>query len=80
MPQTLMRIRQSHHLTSDELAQAAGVPFHIEYRAEIGVCVEQADTDKLLRALSEKTGQHYTLDNVKINLRAAPPAKRESER
>jgi len=78
MPETLMRIRQSHHMNSEELAQAAGVPFHIEYQAEIGVCVEQADADKLLRALSEKTGHHYTLENVKINIRVAPSP--ESER
>lgn len=69
---TLMQVRREHDLTSQQLAQAAGVPLFVEYRAEIGAAVTGEEAEKLLRALSRLTGQHYTQEQVHLLVMPVP--------
>lgn len=55
-PQGSIRdIRQRHGVTSQVLAEKAGVPLRIPYLMEIGCPVSQNDAAKVLRALSVLT-------------------------
>ncbi len=68
---TLQQIRWTQQgLTSQALAQAAGVPLRIEYLMEIGAWVSRQEAEKVLVALSQIAGHKYTLENVEgIRLR-----------
>lgn len=63
---SLMEVRQQHHLSSRELAVAAGVPLRIEYLMEIGGRVSREHATQILGALSEMVGRRYDLHNVEI--------------
>ncbi len=65
----LMQLRHDHGLTSQELAQAAGVSLREEYLMEIGAVVNREDALKILQALSTLCGQPYTLNDVDVTLR-----------
>jgi hypothetical protein len=69
MAETLMQVRRESKLTSRQLANAAGVPLHVEYLAEIGGLVGKVEAESLLGALSHLTGKEYTLQNVQIAVR-----------
>jgi hypothetical protein len=68
-----MQIRRSCGLNSKKLADTAGLPLSVEYRAEIGVPVSQEVASQLLGALSQLTGQTYTLDTVGIEIGPSMP-------
>jgi hypothetical protein len=70
---SLMQVRQAHNLTSRQVSEAAGVPLRVEYLAEIGGRVEEAEAILLLAALSKLTGKQYTLQNVQIHVRKGQP-------
>jgi hypothetical protein len=71
-PQATMRdIRQSHGVTSQDLAKMAGVPLRIPYLMEIGCPVSQNDAAKVLQALSTLTkGQSLANAQPKVALRS----------
>ncbi len=69
MGSELMRIRQQHHLTSQQVAEAAGLPLRVEYLCEIGAYVEEEDVHKILTALARLTGCLYSQEDLQIQTR-----------
>src|SRR5450755_541899 len=65
---TLQTARREAHLTSREVAEAAGVPLEIEYQMEIGGIVSQEDAEKILAAFSRLSGEACSLDTVQVAL------------
>jgi hypothetical protein len=65
---TLQAARREAHLTSREVAEAAGVPLKIEYQMEIGGIVSQEDAEKILAAFSRLSGEACSLDTVQVAL------------
>jgi hypothetical protein len=64
----LMRRRESG-LTSEQVAEAAGLALAEEYRAEIGCVVESEVATRLLAAFSRLTGRNWTMEEAAINTR-----------
>jgi hypothetical protein len=65
---TLQTARREAHLTSREVAEAAGVPLGIEYQMEIGGIVSQEDAEKILAALSRLSGETCSFASVQVSL------------
>ena len=61
---TLRDVRRLHDLTSQSVADAAGVPLRTEYLMEIGGVVSREDAEKVMTALSTLTQYRYTLDTI----------------
>jgi len=61
---TLRDVRRLHDLTSQHVADAAGVPLRTEYLMEIGGVVSREDAEKVLTAVATLTQYHYTLDMI----------------
>ncbi len=66
MNSELMRIRREHGLTSQQVAEAAGLPLRIEYLCEIGVEIEEEDVQKIVLAMQRLTGCNYTREQLGI--------------
>ena len=64
----LSRIRREHHLTSAQLAEAAGIPLRFVYLAEIGGLIAEEEAHQILKALSRLTGKIYTLETIDLNI------------
>lgn len=60
---TIKDIRQRHRITTQDLAEMAGVPLRIPYLMEIGCPVSQNDATKVMQALFALTNGH-SLPNV----------------
>ncbi|HLZ61289.1 MAG TPA: hypothetical protein VKR06_30430 [Ktedonosporobacter sp.] len=69
MVTALLHVRREHHLTSAQLADAAGVPLRIVYLGEIGGLIDAEDASKILKALSRLTGKLYTPATVELNIK-----------
>lgn len=65
----LTQIRQSHNLTSQQVADQAGLLLRVEYVAEIGGLVEQEEAEAIARALSEITGKYYTVAMLGLTIK-----------
>jgi hypothetical protein len=63
----LLEMRREANLTSQQLAEAAGVPLSQEYAVEIGGFVDRATAEKVINAFSSLTHSHHTLDEFQIN-------------
>ena len=66
-------LRQNSGLTSQQVAQEAGLPLSDEYRAEIGCVVEADVAERVRAAFSRLTGQRWTLTELAIALRQGEP-------
>ena len=70
----LMELRRSYnqgrstHLTSEKVAEVAGVPLWREYQIELGAPVPVEDAKKVLMAFSQLTGVRYNLSDVNLRL------------
>ena len=62
-------LRQESGLTSQQVAQEAGLPLADEYRAEIGCVVEPEVAERILTAFSRLTGKPWTIAELAINMR-----------
>jgi hypothetical protein len=70
IPLTLGELRRKHGLKRELLVVLTGLPPRTVYVAEIGGLVELSVAEKVLAALNRLSGQHYTLDKIKIVLKA----------
>ena len=61
---TFLQIRAANNLSLEAIAEKANVPIEDVYYLEAGVPYPQEVIDKILGALSELTGEHYTMNNV----------------
>ena len=61
---TFLEIRAANNLSLEAIAEKANVPIEDIYYLEAGVPYPKAFITKVLGALSELTGENYTLDNV----------------
>lgn len=55
---TIKDIRQRHRITTQDLAEMAGVPMRVPYLMEIGCPVSQNDATKVMQALFALTNGH----------------------
>jgi len=55
---TIKDIRQRHRITTQDLAEMAGVPLRVPYLMEIGCPVSQIDATKVMQALFALTNGH----------------------
>jgi hypothetical protein len=55
-------------LTSEQVAEAAGVPLWREYQVEIGVPVPPEDAQKVVAAFSKLTKQVCTVEDVSVRM------------
>jgi hypothetical protein len=68
-----MFIRRKHNLTSQQLANEAGLPLRTEYQAEIGVAISEQEANWLISALSRLTGQAHTIFSLGLLIKPAEP-------
>jgi predicted transcriptional regulator len=73
---TLLSLRQHTQITTQELAQQAGVSLTEAYVVEIGGFADRAIAEKVLRAFSQLSGTPYTLDDVRLQNVSTPVAQR----
>ncbi len=82
---TLLFLRRGYnrvyncHLTSRQVADAAGVPLWVYFQAEIGCPVSREDAEKILPTLSRLIGLLLTLDDVYLPLRATSVGSERGE-
>jgi hypothetical protein len=63
---TVMEIRQAHQLTSQQVADEAGVPLRVAYLLEIGGLVHKREAGKVIAALATLTGEPYTVESFDL--------------
>lgn len=66
----LLELRREANLTSQQLADAAGVSLSQSYTVEIGGFVDQTTAEKVIRAFSLLTNSSHTLDEFQMNCSA----------
>ncbi len=72
---TLLYLRREYnkvhntHLTSQQVAEEAGVPLWVYFQAEIGCLVSREDAARILPALSRLIDRLLTIDDVYMSLR-----------
>ena len=69
---TLLSLRQKTTITTQEVAQRAGVSLTQAYVVEIGGFTERAIAEKVIRAFSVLSGTHYTLDDIRLQNVSTP--------
>ncbi len=73
---TLLGLRQHTNITTQDLAQQAGVSLTEAYVVEIGGFANRAIAEKVLRAFSQLSGTLYTLDDIRLQNVSTPVAQR----
>ncbi|HZR44369.1 MAG TPA: hypothetical protein VFB12_29925 [Ktedonobacteraceae bacterium] len=72
---TLMKLRRDYNehtdtlITSQQLAEADGVPLADEFTMELGRPVSIQIANKILNPFNTLTGQHYTFTDVEVTLK-----------
>ncbi len=66
---SLKELRCQHDISSQVVAEQAGVPLREEYLLEIGVPVERQTALKILNAFSRLVNQTYTLDDIWVSIK-----------
>jgi hypothetical protein len=61
---TLRAIERRYRLSTDAVAAIASVEPRLVYLMEQGGALEKKDAQRILRRLSEVTGQAYSIENV----------------
>ena len=73
---TLLSIRQHTQITTQELAQQAGVSLTDAYVVEIGGFADRTIAEKVVRAFSQLSGTPYTLDDIRLQNVSTPVTQR----
>jgi transcriptional regulator with XRE-family HTH domain len=68
-PHRFLALRLQSGLTSEQVAQKAGLTLGDEYRAETGSAIEQDVAERILTAFSQLTGKVWTMQEAAINVR-----------
>jgi transcriptional regulator with XRE-family HTH domain len=63
-----LTLRRESGLTSEQVAQKAGLSLSDEYRAEIGSAMEPEVAERILEAFSSLTGKAWTMRETAINV------------
>ena len=69
---TLLNLRQKTVITTQELAQKAGVSLTEAYVVEIGGFVNKETATRVLAAFTQLTGTHYTLNDIRLQNVSTP--------
>lgn len=75
---TLLSLRQQTKITTQEVADKAGVSLTQAYVVEIGGFTDREIAEKVIRAFSYLSGMHYTLDDIRLQNVSTPMMKRAS--
>ncbi len=73
---TLLSLRQRTTITTQDLAQKAGVSLTQAYIVEIGGFAEKAVAEKVIAAFSLLSGMRYTLNDIRLQNVSTPVAQR----
>ena len=73
---TLLRLRQQTGISTQELAQQAGVSLTEAYVVEIGGFANSEVAEKVIRAFSLLSGTAYTLDDIRLQNVSTPVSQR----
>lgn len=73
---TLLSIRQRTAISSEQLAQAAGVSLSETYVVEIGGFTHEDVAKKVMAAFVKLSGMYYTLDDIRLH--NVPPVRPDS--
>ena len=73
---TLLSLRQHTKITTQDLAQQAGVSLTEAYVVEIGGFADRAIAEKVIRAFSQLSGTTYTLDDIRLQNVSIPISQR----
>ena len=74
---TFMQLRRTYNqhtnnpLTSQQLAEATGIPLADVYQMEVGGWVSKQNAIKILEAFFSKTGKRYTLNDISVHLKTS---------
>lgn len=63
---TLLSLRQKTDMTTQQLAQHAGVSLTEAYVVEIGGFVDQETARRVVVAFSQLSGMHCTIDDIRL--------------
>lgn len=73
---TLLSLRQQTTITTQELAQKAGVSLTQTYIVEIGGFADRTIAEKVIAAFSLLSGMRYTLNDIRLQNVSTPVAQR----
>ena len=73
---TLLSLRQHTKITTQEVAQQAGVSLTEAYVVEIGGFADGEIAERVVRAFSQLSGTPYTLDDIRLQNVATPVSQR----
>ena len=73
---SLLSLRQQTKITTEELAQQAGVSLRDAYIVEIGGFADREIAEKVLNAFLRLSGTSYTLDAIRLRNVSTPVARR----
>ncbi len=73
---TLLSLRQQTTITTQQLAQKAGISLTQAYIVEIGGFADRTIAEKVIAAFSLLSGKQYTLDDIRLQNVSAPVAQR----
>ena len=66
MKPTLLSLRHQTKITTQDIAQEAGVSISEAYVVEIGGFADREVAEKVIRAFSRLSGTEYTLDDIRL--------------
>ena len=75
---TLLSLRQLTTITTQEVAEMAGVSLTQAYVVEIGGFTESEIAEKVISAFSTLSGTRYTLEDICLQNVSMPVTKRQS--
>ena len=73
---TLLSLRLQTTITTQEVAQKAGVSLTHAYVVEIGGFADRAIAEKVIDAFSQLSGMRYTLDDIRLQNVSTPAVLR----
>ncbi len=73
---TLLRLRQRTTITTQDLAQKAGVSLTEAYIVEIGGFADRAIAEKVIAAFSHLSETRYTLNDIRLHNVSTPVIQR----
>jgi len=73
---TLLSLRQQTKITTQDVAQKAGVSLTEAYIVEIGGFADKVIAEKVIAAFSQLSGTAYTLNDIRLQNVSAPVIQR----
>ena len=73
---TLLSLRQKTKITTQEVAEKAGVTLTQAYVVEIGGFADRAIAEKVIAAFSQLSGTRYTVDDIRLQNVSTPAVLR----